>query len=194
MGDSAVNRDAILDVLSGYDPFVFEPRDVTRAAVLVPLREMGEGDALELILTRRSEEIGELAGQVAFPGGRLAECDATPTDGALREAHEELGIPPDRVEVIGRLDDMVTVTGYHVVAVVGLVHPDVELVPSPREVARVFTVPLDTLLDPDGWENRIHEWKGSRLSVWHFPYDGEDVWGATGRTVRNMVELLWKQQ
>jgi len=186
-----VNREHIFAALGGYNPLTL-PRGAAQAsAVLVPLREIEGGDGAEVILTLRvTHPKDPHSGQVSFPGGRQEVGDGDRVHTALREAQEELGIPPERVRVIGRLDEMLTVTGYHVVPIVGCVPRDVELVPNPDEVARVFTVPLDELLRDDRWEHRVHAWRGSEVLVWHFPHDGEDVWGATGQMLHDMVELL----
>ncbi len=186
-----VKRARIRELLASYVPMEFSPGSARASAVLVPLREAGT-DELEVILTRRAADLDDHAGQVAFPGGRL-EAGESAEAGALREAFEELGIPKDRVQVVGQLDPMITITGYHVVPVVGFLPKDVEPVPDPREVARAFAVPLHELMQEERWQRREHAWRGNRLWVWHFPYDGEDVWGATGMMLRSMVELLWQR-
>jgi 8-oxo-dGTP pyrophosphatase MutT (NUDIX family) len=177
--------------LADYEPLTLPPGESRLSAVLVPLRDNQAGDGLDVILTRRTANPRDPhSGQVSFPGGRHEAGDDSRETTALREAHEELAIPPERVEVVGRLDEMVTVTGYHVVPVVGRVPHDVQLEPNPEEVARVFTVPVSELLRDERWEHRVHPWRGSELLVWHFLHDGEDVWGATARVLRDMIELL----
>ncbi len=185
-----MNRIQVLQSLGGYAPLTLPRGSARPSAVLVPLRETDDGE-VEVILTRRvTHPKDPHSGQVSFPGGRREADDRSREQTALREAYEELGIPPERVRLIGRLDDMLTVTGYHVVPVVGCVPRDVALVPNPDEVARVFTVPVGELLRDERWEHRVHPWRGSEVLVWHFPHDGEDVWGATARMLRDMVELL----
>ena len=159
------------------------------AAVLLPLRL--HHDAIHVVFTRRSSDLSAHPGQVAFPGGRLDPSDASPTAAALREAYEELAIPPERVQVLGRLDDFSTVTDYHVVPIVGLVEAGVTLVPQPREVVYVFDVPLEKLLDAAGWEQRLHAYQNKRVPVWHFVHGQEDIWGVTGQILHGFVELLW---
>ena len=168
-------------------------RDNRPAAVLIPLREMEPGVAhspVEILLTRRAEHLDAHAGQVSFPGGTVDPTDADIFEAALRETHEELGIAPEAVRVLGRLDDMLTITGFHVSPVVGVVEPGVRLEPNPVEVARVFALPLSVAMDEEAWEQRLHPWRGSEVTAWHLPYDGEDVWGATGTMLRDFVALL----
>jgi len=158
----------------------------------VPLRPGPNGaDDIEVVLTRRVEHPADPhSGQVSFPGGREEAGDMNREATALREAEEELRIPADRVRIVGHLDEMLTITGYHVVPVIGWIAREIELVPNPDEVARVFTVSLAELLLEERWERRIHAWRGNEVLVWHFPHDGEDVWGATAFMLRGMVELL----
>jgi 8-oxo-dGTP pyrophosphatase MutT (NUDIX family) len=186
-----VTPEAILAELRAYDPLRLPPGDMQRSAVLVPLRRI-DPDQLELVLIRRAEEPGPHSGQVAFPGGRMEPGDESVRATALREAQEELGIPCTATELIGELDEMLTVTGYHVAPVVGLVDPAVVFVPEPREVARVFTVPVSVLLTPERWVRQLHRYRGSEVWVWHLPFDGEDIWGATAYMIRSMVERLWR--
>ncbi|MEZ4272310.1 MAG: CoA pyrophosphatase [Myxococcota bacterium] len=177
--------------LATYRPLCLPADGARRAAVLLPLRWMSDPlGGLELILTRRAEHLPTHAGQVALPGGNMMPRIST-RKRLPREAGEELGIPAEHVEVLGRLDDMLTITGFHVVPVVGALRGQVILRPDPREVERAFTVPLAVLLDPAVWESRLHPWKGSAVRIWHVAFDGEDIWGATAAMLRRFVEVLW---
>jgi 8-oxo-dGTP pyrophosphatase MutT (NUDIX family) len=118
----------------------------TPAAVLVPLVNRGEG--LTVLFTERSAGLPDHPGQISFPGGRIEPDDPGPQLAALREAEEEVGLPRDRVTLLGRLSEYDTVTGYRVTPVVGWVEPPFPLRPDPVEVADVFEVPLAFLLDP----------------------------------------------
>lgn len=164
------------------------PEHIRDAAVLVPLLSAPAGP--ELILTRRADHLGSHAGQVAFPGGRIDPGDRDEEAAALREAEEELGLSRDQVELVGRLDPMITISDFHVTPVVGIVEPGAQLSPNPGEVARVFSVPFAALTDLSRWEYRTHPYKGSAVKVWHFPWDGEDIWGVTGHMLRGFVEML----
>ncbi|MGD0526946.1 MAG: CoA pyrophosphatase [Polyangiaceae bacterium] len=150
----------------------------TAAAVLVPLFER-DGEA-HVWLARRPQSMRSHAGQVAFPGGKRDPADASLLDTALRETHEELGIPRASVDVLGALDGVVTITGFTISPWVGWLAPDVELVPSSAEVARVFAAPLRVFLEePKG----IFPWRG-------WTVDGELVWGATAAIVRGFVAIV----
>jgi 8-oxo-dGTP pyrophosphatase MutT (NUDIX family) len=187
-----VKSDEVLAVLRRHQAQSAPVGEQRRAAVLVPLRPAThDSTGLEVILIRRTDDQTAHGGQVAFPGGKVEPSDETIEAAALREAYEELGIPQTAVELVGRLDEMSTVTSFHVVPIVGLVAPAVELVPNAREVARVFAVPLSLFLDAARWDGQQHIWRGKEYKVWHFPFDGEDVWGATAHMLRGMVETLW---
>lgn len=180
----------VRQVLSRYQPLELPVGQARPAAVLMPLRPDASRE-LEVVFTRRASDLESHAGQVSFPGGGLERNDSGPDAASLREMREELGVPPEAVEIVGHLDHLHTITGYHIVPVVGVIAAGVTFHPDPREVARVFTVPLARLMDESGWELHEHHWRGSVLESWHFPFDGEDIWGATGRMLRDFVELLW---
>jgi 8-oxo-dGTP pyrophosphatase MutT (NUDIX family) len=187
--------DAILRLVASYPGLELPAGTLTPSAVLclfVPRHREGE-TRLELVLTRRSPDLDAHAGQVSFPGGRIEAGDRSAEEAALRETFEELGVAPERVQVLGRLDDLVTLTGFHVRAVTAMLKEDVAMRPDPTEVARVFFVPLEALLDSSRWVRRRHTYRGSSLDIWHFPWDGEDVWGLTGAILRGLVEFLWRQ-
>ena len=116
------------------------------AAVLVPLVQRDEG--LHVILTRRTDHLSDHAGQISFPGGRQEDHDNTLEETALRETEEEIGLARVHIELVGRLDDYYTVTGYQVTPVVGVITPPFDLAPDAHEVAEVFEVPLEFILEP----------------------------------------------
>jgi 8-oxo-dGTP pyrophosphatase MutT (NUDIX family) len=186
-----VRREQVLAAVGQHRATLLPPKGLKASAVLVPLQPRAHDPSqLDILLTRRAADLGDHAGQVFFPGGRIDPGDADVTATALREMQEELGIPSREVEIIGRLDDMVTVTGYHIAPVVGLVTPAVAMQPNPAEVARVFSLPLDVLLDESGWRPRVHEWRGKRVELVHLLHDGEDIWGATAYMLRGLIEVL----
>ncbi|MGE5640483.1 MAG: CoA pyrophosphatase [Clostridia bacterium] len=165
-----------------------EPEAVTPAAVLVPVIAHAAG--LTLLLTQRTAHLKAHSGQVAFPGGRAEPSDASPEFTALREAQEEIGLDPERVEVIARLPDYLTRTGFRVAPVVGLVVPPLELRPDPNEVETVFEVPLAFLLDPRNHVRRTRELMGRTVAYWEMPYEGHYIWGATAGMIVNLYRHL----
>jgi len=169
-------------------------RTLRPAAVLVPLVRRSAG--LTVLLTRRTDHLNDHAGQVSFPGGRTDPEDADAVATALREAHEEVGIAADEVEVIGRLPTYTTVTAYEVTPVVGLLDPPRALRIDPFEVAEVFEVPLAFLMDPAHHRRHAVEVDGLARQFISMPW-GQDlrgepyfVWGATAAMLRNLYGFL----
>jgi 8-oxo-dGTP pyrophosphatase MutT (NUDIX family) len=149
----------------------------TPAAVLVPVVNRPEG--LTLLLTQRSADLPDHAGQISFPGGRVEPEDPTLADTALREAAEEVGLDPLRVAVLGQLAPYETVTGYRVTPVVAWVEPPFTLTPDPVEVAEAFEVPLAFLLDPTNQQRHYRMLGETRRDFWAIPYRDRYIWGAT---------------
>jgi 8-oxo-dGTP pyrophosphatase MutT (NUDIX family) len=147
------------------------------AAVLVPIVNRPAG--LQVLLTQRSADLPDHPGQISFPGGRIEADDASPAAAALREATEEVGLSADRVSILGSLADYETVTGYRVTPVVGWLEPPFELAPDPVEVADVFEVPLDFILDPGHQERHFRMLGALRRDFWAIPYQDRYIWGAT---------------
>ena len=147
------------------------------AAVLVPLVNRAEG--LQVLLTERAAHLPDHPGQISFPGGRREPADPDDAAAALREAQEEIGLPPRQVEVLGELAAYETVTGYRVKPVVGWVEPPLTLAPDPLEVASVFEVPLDFLLDPANHLRHFRMLGELRRDYWAMPYKERYIWGAT---------------
>jgi len=162
-----------------------DPGDRPMAAVLAALYEDDEGQ-VRVVLTKRPDSMPTHAGHIAFPGGRPDPADDGPVDTALREAHEEVGIHPSQVEVLGFLPPIDTVEfSLLVVPVVGRVSTPLGLVPSQREVAKIYTPLLSDLADVERW------WPipWSDWEVWYYDLEGDTLWGATARMVRLMVGL-----
>jgi 8-oxo-dGTP pyrophosphatase MutT (NUDIX family) len=149
----------------------------TPAAVLVPVVNRPAG--LTLLLTLRSADLPDHPGQISFPGGRVEPADASLADAALREATEEVGLPAERVAILGELAPYETVTGYLVTPVVGWVEPPFVLTPDPVEVADAFEVPLAFLLDPENQQRHFRMLGEMRRDFWAIPYGDRYIWGAT---------------
>jgi 8-oxo-dGTP pyrophosphatase MutT (NUDIX family) len=150
------------------------PRD---AAVLVPIVNRPEG--LTVLFTQRSASLPDHPGQISFPGGRVDPGDASHAAAALREAQEEVGLPPVRVSLLGELASYQTVTGYVVKPVVGWVEPPFDVAPDPVEVADVFEVPLAFLLDPANQQRHFRMLGSVRRDFYAIPYAHRYIWGAT---------------
>jgi 8-oxo-dGTP pyrophosphatase MutT (NUDIX family) len=158
------------------------------AAVLVPLIDRAEG--MTVLLTQRTAHLSAHAGQIAFPGGRIEADDANAVAAALRETEEEVGLPRDRVAVIGRLDTYVTGTGFEIAPIVGLIRPPYPLEIDPFEVAEAFEVPLAYVLDPRN-HNRTERESAGRTRVFYvLPFEGRNIWGATAGMLVNLAEVL----
>ncbi|MEO8485621.1 MAG: CoA pyrophosphatase [Betaproteobacteria bacterium] len=149
----------------------------TPAAVLVPLVDRDEG--LTVLLTQRSEGLPDHPGQISFPGGRIEPEDIDAGDAALREATEEIGLPRDRVLLLGPLATYDTTTGYRVTPIVGWVAPPFAVRTDPVEVADVFEVPLSFLLDPANQQRHFRMQGLVRRDFWAIPFGERYIWGAT---------------
>lgn len=143
-----------------------------------------------MLFTRRTERLHDHAGQVSFPGGGREDADRDPVDTALRETEEEVGLDRRRVEVVGFLDGYLTITGYAVTPVVGIVTPGFDLRPDPLEVAEVFEAPLAFLADPGNRELREREFGGRKLGYYLFNYGDQVIWGATAAMLVAFLDRL----
>ena len=160
----------------------------TPAAVLIPL--IAHADALSVLFTQRTAHLKNHSGQVSFPGGRAEPGDASAEFTALRETEEEIGLAMQRVEVLARLPDYRTRTGFRVTPVIGLVAPPLELVPDPREVAEVFEVPLAFLMEERNRQRRTREFQGRPVGYYVFEYGERVIWGATAGILVNLNRML----
>jgi len=150
----------------------------TRPAAVL-LLVVNRPDAPAVVFTQRTAHLSAHAGQISFPGGRSDEGDRTPEHTALREAHEEVGIAPEQVEVLGRLPEYCTSTGYCVTPIVGWAEPPLVYRPDPHEVEDVFEVPLSFLLDPRNHRYESAFYRGRMRKYWAMPYGERYIWGAT---------------
>lgn len=159
------------------------------AAVLVPLVEHDDG--MTVLLTQRTAHLVHHPGQISFPGGRLEEADqGDPVIAALRETEEEIGLPRDRVDILGRLDDYITGTGFIITPVVGVIVPPVETIADPFEVEEVFEVPLNFLLDPQNHKLHRRVVEGRHRPFWAMTWDERTIWGATAGILVNLSDVL----
>jgi 8-oxo-dGTP pyrophosphatase MutT (NUDIX family) len=158
------------------------------AGVLVPLIERDSG--LHMLFTERRHDLPEHPGQISFPGGRSEQEDTDLTQTALREAHEEVGLHPSMVKIVGYLPAQAVITGYAVVPVVGLVAGSFEPVAQQSEVASIFEVPLEFLLDENNGRRDDRERDGVLLETWEYCWGEHRIWGATGHMVRQFITAI----
>ena len=164
------------------------PGALTPAAVLLLI--VDRKPERTVLFTQRTDHLAAHAGQISFPGGRFQEGDATPESTALREAREEVGLDAKRVELLGRLPEYHTSTGFLVTPVVGWTEPPIEYRPDPHEVADVFEVPLDFLLDAANHRYESAFYRGRMRHYWAMPWNERFIWGATAGMLVTFHRIL----
>jgi 8-oxo-dGTP pyrophosphatase MutT (NUDIX family) len=165
------------------DPALLKP-----AAVLVPV--VARVPQATILFTRRATHLKDHSGQVSFPGGRVAPADASPEATALRETREEIGLDAARVELLGRLPEYITGTGFRITPVVGILAPPFDLQADANEVEEIFEVPLAFLLDPANRQRQSREWQGKTRWFFAMPYQEHYIWGATAGMLVNLANHL----
>jgi 8-oxo-dGTP pyrophosphatase MutT (NUDIX family) len=162
------------------------------AGVLIPVIER-DTTGLSLLLTQRSAALKHHAGQVSFPGGRWEPNDTDIVATALRETHEEVGIAPGDITVIGYMSPMPTITGYAVTPVIGVVCADIELHLDRTEVEYAFEVPLPFLMNPDNQKMVECDVEGRAVAMAEYHYDGQRIWGATAFIIQEFINIIEKE-
>jgi 8-oxo-dGTP pyrophosphatase MutT (NUDIX family) len=173
------------------DPETWERAGVKatrKAAVLVPVVDRAEPT---VILTVRTPDLTSHAGQIAFPGGKIDPHDASPVAAALREADEEIGLAPARVEPLGYLDLYLTFSGFRILPTVARVDPSFTMTLNPHEVVESFEVPLAFLMAPENHQRHSRDWKGIVRQYYAMPYEDRYIWGVTAGILRNLYERLY---
>lgn len=161
---------------------------IRKAAVLVGL--IDRGDDYSVLLTLRPETMSSHAGQVAFPGGRLEEGE-TLLHAALREAHEEVGVDPATVRVLGQGDTYLTGSGFAISPFVGILPPDFVAQPHTTEVADVFETPLSFLMNEANHQRHEREFRGALRAYYAMPHNGRYIWGATAGMLKSLYDRLY---
>jgi 8-oxo-dGTP pyrophosphatase MutT (NUDIX family) len=183
--------DRILNVLDARSPKNLTGDHYKPAAVLMPIQERDDGD--HLVLTKRAEHLNHHRGQVAFPGGRVDAGDRNALAAALRESHEEIGIDPSHVRVLGRLDQVAAAYDFVVTPFVGVIPPSYEFHLNPAETDAVFSVPIASLLEPKCVAIADHL-SSHGEPIYHFYCNGWDIWGATARIIVQFLDLVYGYQ
>lgn len=164
-----------------------DPTGLRPAAVLLPLY-FREGEDT-LLFTRRTDHLEHHRGEISFPGGRRESGDADLRETALRETEEEMGIQRSDVTLLGRLDDFISVHGYHVVPFVGIFPWPYTFRVDEREIAKVIELPLSALRDPGIWRKEDWTHKGRRHPVHFYTIGGDEIWGLTAAILR---QFIWR--
>lgn len=164
------------------------PENPVAAAVLVALVDRPEG--MTVLLTERAPHLAKHAAQISFPGGRLEPSDPDVASAALREAQEEIGLDPARVEVFGYLPDHLVISGFRVTPVLSLVSPPFSLVLNSAEVAEVFEVPIKHIFDPANHKARLRRVGDEDMLLYDIPWQGQNIWGATAGMLLTFVRMV----
>ncbi|MGQ9573018.1 MAG: NUDIX hydrolase [Dehalococcoidia bacterium] len=186
-GDNLLGQ--IRSFLGGYQPQRLVQDGVTPAAVLLLLYEK-EGEPY-IVLTRRTEDVEHHKGETSFPGGAFDIDDGDLVTTALRETQEEIGVRPEDVEVLGRLDDIVTISGFMVSPFVGVLRtPSYPFAANALEVAEVVEVPLRHLMDERNLERGVRRLGNRWLPILSYNYGDHRIWGATARILKGFFDKL----
>jgi len=168
------------------------PKDPAPAAVLVPLVDRPQG--LTVLLTQRSSQMARHAAQIAFPGGRVDPSDADVSSAALREAREEIGLDPGRVQVFGYLPDHLVISGFRVTPVLALVAPPIELRINTHEVASAFEVPVAHFFDRRNLKARLRRVGDQDMLLYDIPWQDQNIWGATAGMLLTLVRMVQEER
>jgi 8-oxo-dGTP pyrophosphatase MutT (NUDIX family) len=173
--------------LASREPKRLERRNLRPAAVLIPLVCLP--DEYQLLLTLRSSNLRRQPGDISFPGGAIDSADSTPLAAALRESEEEVGLRAEDVEILGQMDERETITGFRLTPFVGSVAGPYTFSTN-HEVAELVRVPLSVLRRPDTLQTEFRRHRGRKVKVYHYLYKGYDIWGITGRLIKEFLELI----
>lgn len=180
--------EALTEHLNGHQGYRMETGGARKAAVLMPLWD--DGNLVRVVFTKRTDTLENHAGQISFPGGMMEDDDEDLTYTALRETFEEIGVEPEKVKIVARMDQVLTITRFLVTPFVGLLAPNVEFNPNPVEVDRLVRVPLSKVLDRTQYKPTKITWEGVKFDQTALDYHGDVIWGATGRMLLNLLDSL----
>ncbi len=170
------------------NPGMARASDLKPAAVLIPV--VNRSQELTVMFTLRTAHLANHAGQISFPGGHIEEADKEPTDAALRETEEEVGLPRHHIDVIGQLENYISRTGFRITPIVGVIEPPFPVEPDPGEVDEVFEVPLSFLLNPENHHRHTRQVEGENREFYAMPYGDYYIWGVTAGILVSLYEYL----
>lgn len=185
--DMALTR--LRAILAARPAIEIDASNLKRAAVLIPLIPTDGG--WSLLFSRRSANLAAHSGQIAFPGGGVHPGEALEA-AAVREAQEEVGIANERVQLIGRLDDLITNSGFLVAPFVGVIDQRIDYVLQTTEVDEVFEVPIEALLTPEQPQVRYVTFLSKRYPAYFYRYERREIWGLTGRILKHFLDFVWR--
>lgn len=158
-----------------------------RAAVLIPVTRQFESRQAEVVLTVRSENLTSHAGQISLPGGSWEAEDQDSVATALRESEEEIGLHRHKVDVLGNLGEMPLPSGYRITPVIGIIEPEQNFIPCPREVADIFQAPLELVLDTSAYRSSVMEYNNKPRRILELMYEDYRIWGATAAILYHLA-------
>jgi 8-oxo-dGTP pyrophosphatase MutT (NUDIX family) len=173
-------------------PFIIEHPGFMHSAVLMPI--FSENQKLKFILTKRTESLKKHRGEISFPGGRKDRRDKSLEETSLRETEEEIGVPRDKIKIIGRLDDLFTITRYIITPFIGIITEQVKCISNGREVAELLYVPMDVFLNKDKFAERNIPQNGADFPVYYYYWNNREIWGATAYIINQFMETVFNFQ
>jgi len=188
MADSVGLKQQIKDLLAGRERQANDAPDLVCAAVLLPL--LCKNGQWHVLVTRRTQDVEHHKGQISLPGGACEPQDETMMHTALRETYEEIGVPPESVQVLGALDDFPTITNFIVTPFVGVIPHPLSYRLNPKEVEAVVEVPLAFLCDPSRLRIEQREYEGQTFPVLFWDFGPHTIWGATARILKDFLDLI----
>jgi len=175
-------------VLAAHEPEVWSEEHLIPAAVLIPLYL--KDDELHVLLTVRTDQVEAHKGQISFPGGMKEPDDSDMLTTALRETEEEVAVAPADVEILGQLDQLISVTDFIITPFVGMIPHPYEFRISEQEIAQLLEVPLSFFLDERNCRTELKPFRGREITVYYFDYQGHTIWGVTARIMVGFLRLL----
>jgi len=173
-------------------PLVLNPPNFTHAAVLIPI--FAEDDEIKFILTKRTDSLQKHKGEISFPGGRIDRRDRNLEETALRETDEEIGVKREKIKVVGRLDDLFTMTKYIITPFIGIIPEQVECHSNSREVSEILYVTLDVFLNEELFSEKDWPQKGFYFPVYYYYWNNYEIWGATAYIINQFAEIVFEFQ